>query len=168
MKFEVPSLPLCCLLRWICCYPVFSLWNSACSPRTMECMGVWYLATHHGNYTLGVFALVDDNHSIVLVTEPQIPVNLKSALEGLALCLVKAACQNSRQTQSLANNSLALPLRMLQGGQMAPLQLDSIMMSLRELLLGTPDRYPVRYWDGKILDWPLLRFYMKRYVVCEG
>ena len=34
--------------------------------------------------------------------------------------------------------------------------------------LGTPDRYPVRYWDGEILDWPLLRFYMKRYVVCDG
>ena len=31
------------------------------------------------------FALVDDNNSIVLVTEPQIPVNLKSALVGLAL-----------------------------------------------------------------------------------
>ena len=32
-----------------------------------------------------VFALMDDNESIVLVTEPQIPVNLKSALLGLAL-----------------------------------------------------------------------------------
>ena len=53
----------------------------------MESVGVWYLATHHGNYTRGVFALVDDNDSIVLVTEPQIPVNLNSALEGLALHL---------------------------------------------------------------------------------
>ena len=33
----------------------------------------------------GCFALVDDNASIVKVTEPQIPVNLKSALAGLAL-----------------------------------------------------------------------------------
>ena len=32
-----------------------------------------------------MFTLVDDNDSIVLVTEPQIPVNLKSALVGLAL-----------------------------------------------------------------------------------
>ena len=29
--------------------------------------------------------MVADNDSIMLVTEPQIPVNLKSALEGLAL-----------------------------------------------------------------------------------
>ena len=85
MKFGVPSLALWCLLQWIWCYPVFSLWNSACSPRTLECMWIWSLATHHGNYTGGVFALVDDNDSIVLVTEPQIPVNLKSALVGLAL-----------------------------------------------------------------------------------
>ena len=45
----------------------------------------WYLATHHGTYTWGVFALADDNDSIALVTEPKIPVNLKSALAGLAL-----------------------------------------------------------------------------------
>ena len=32
-----------------------------------------------------VFSLVDDNDSIVLLTEPQIPVNLKSALAGSAL-----------------------------------------------------------------------------------
>ena len=79
------SLAICCLLRWIWCYPVFSLWNRACPPRTLECMRVWYLATHHENYTWEVFALVDDNDSIVLVTEPQIPVNLKSALAGLVL-----------------------------------------------------------------------------------
>ena len=52
---------------------------------TLECMTVWYLATHHGDYTGVVFALVDDNDSIVPVTEPQIPVNLKSAQMGLAL-----------------------------------------------------------------------------------
>ena len=34
--------------------------------------------------------------------------------------------------------------------------------------LGTPDRYPDRYWDGEILDWPLLRLYMKRPVVRDG
>ena len=33
----------------------------------------------------GVFALVDNNDSIVLVTEPPIPVDFKSALAGLAL-----------------------------------------------------------------------------------
>ena len=33
----------------------------------------------------GVFALADDNDSIALMTEPKIPVNLKSALAGLAL-----------------------------------------------------------------------------------
>ena len=85
MKFGVRSLELCCLLRCIWCYPVFSVWTSACSPRTMECMRVWYLATHHVNYTRGVFALADDNDSIVLLTKPQIPMNLKSELAGLAL-----------------------------------------------------------------------------------
>ena len=30
----------------------------------------------------GVFALADDNDSIVLVTEPNVRVNLKSALAG--------------------------------------------------------------------------------------
>ena len=33
----------------------------------------------------GVFVLVDDNDNTVPLTEPQIPVNLKSALVGLAL-----------------------------------------------------------------------------------
>ena len=33
----------------------------------------------------GVFALADDNDSIVLVTEPKSPMYLKSALAGLAL-----------------------------------------------------------------------------------
>ena len=37
----------------------------------------------------------------------------------------------------------------------------------RSCRLGTPDRYPVRYWEGKILDWLLLLFCMKRYVVCD-
>ena len=54
MKFGVPSLALCCLLRWFWCCPVFSLWNIACSLMTFECMRVWYLVTHHGNYTRGV------------------------------------------------------------------------------------------------------------------
>ena len=40
---------------------------------------------------------MDDNDSIVLVIEPQIPVNLKSALVVLHYNLVKAGCQNSRQ-----------------------------------------------------------------------
>ena len=52
---------------------------------TLECMRVWYLATLHVNYTGVVFVLVDDNDNIVPVTEPQIPVNLKSALVDLAL-----------------------------------------------------------------------------------
>ena len=51
----------------------------------MECMKVWNLATHHGNYPGGGFALVDDNDSIALVAEVQIQVNLKYALAGLAL-----------------------------------------------------------------------------------
>ena len=44
MKFGVRSLAPCCLLWWIWSYPVFSLWNNACSPTTLECMRVWYLA----------------------------------------------------------------------------------------------------------------------------
>ena len=38
----------------------------------------------------------------------------------------------------------------------------------RSCWLGTTDRYPVRSWEGEILDWPLLLFYMKRSVVCDG
>ena len=135
MKFWVRSLALCCLLRCIWCYPVFLVWNSACSPRTLECMRVWYLATHRGNYTQVVFALADDNEGMVLMTEPQIPVNLKSALAGLALYLVKDGCQNGRQAQSMTNSSLALPTWMLHGHQMAPIQLNSVTMSVKKLLV---------------------------------
>ena len=45
-------------------------------------------------------------------------------------------CQNSRQAQSLANSSFDLPLRTLQGRQMAPIQLDSITMLGKKLLVG--------------------------------
>ena len=135
MKFGVRSLALWCLLWWILCYPVFSLWNSACSLRTLECMRVWYLATHQGNYPGGMFALVDDNDSIALVPKPQISVNLKSALAGLALWF-KAGCQNSRQAQSLAQSNLAPPAWMLQGRQMAPIQLDWTTMLAKKLLVG--------------------------------
>ena len=86
MKFEVQSLALCYLLRWIWCYPVFSLWNSACSQGTLGCMRVWYLATHHGHYTRGLLAGIGGwqwQHSAS--DEPQITANLKSALAGLAL-----------------------------------------------------------------------------------
>ena len=48
-------------------------------------MRVWNFATYNGNYPGGVFALVDDNDSIALVTEAQIQVNLKYALAALAL-----------------------------------------------------------------------------------
>ena len=53
MKFGVRSLALCCLLRCIWCYAVLSVWNSACSPRTLEWVRSLYLATHHVNYTCG-------------------------------------------------------------------------------------------------------------------
>ena len=76
---------LCCLQRYMWCYPVFSMRNSACSPRTLECIRIWYLATHHGNYTWRIIALADDNDSILLVIEAQISLNLKSALTDLAL-----------------------------------------------------------------------------------
>ena len=39
---------------------------------------------------------------------------------------------------------------MLQGRQMAPIQLDSITMLVKKCWLGTPGRYPVRYWEGEI------------------
>ena len=39
------------------------------------------------NNTRGVFLFEDDKDSIVAVTEPQIPVNLKSVLVGLAIYL---------------------------------------------------------------------------------
>ena len=48
-------------------------------------MRVRNLATHHGDSPGGVFALVDDNDSIALVTETQIQMNLKYAPAGLAL-----------------------------------------------------------------------------------
>ena len=84
MKCGVRSLAICCLLQWIWCYPVFSLWNSACSQVTLECMRVWYLATHHGNDTGVVFVLVDDNDKIVQVAEPQIPANPKICINGFS------------------------------------------------------------------------------------
>ena len=57
--------------------------------------------------------------------EPQISFNLKSVPVGLAMYFGETGCQNSRQAQSLANSSLAPPLRMLQGRQMAPIHLGS-------------------------------------------
>ena len=48
-------------------------------------MRVGFRAKHSGNNTRGVFLFEDDKDSIVLVTEPQIPVNLKSVLAGLAI-----------------------------------------------------------------------------------
>ena len=60
--------------------------------------------------------------------------------------------------------ALAPPLRILQCRQMAPIQLDSIMMLVKKL---TPDRYPDRYREGEILDWLLLLFCVKRSVVCD-
>ena len=49
---------------------------------------------------------------------------------------MKAGCQNSRQARSMAHSSLAPPLRILQGRQMAPIQLDSITMLVNKLLVG--------------------------------
>ena len=131
MKFGVRPLALCCLLRRIWCYPVFSAWNSACSPRTLECMRVWYLATHHGNYTRGGVCIGrwQWQHSASDRTpnssEPQIFTSGFSA-----------GCQNSRQAQSVANSSFALPAWMLHGRQMAPIQLESITMLIKKLLVG--------------------------------
>ena len=48
---------------------------------------------------------------------------------------MKTGCQNSRQAKSLANCSLALPLGMPQGRLMAPIQLDSITMFVKKLLV---------------------------------
>ena len=44
-----------------------------------------FIATHCGNNTRRVFLFANEKDSIVLVTEPQIPVNLKSVLAGLAI-----------------------------------------------------------------------------------
>ena len=74
--------------------------------------------------------------SIVLVIEPQISLNLRFVPVGLRYILVKAGCQKSRQAQILAQNRLAPPLRMLKGRQMAPIQLDSITMLVKKLLVG--------------------------------
>ena len=82
-------------------------------------MRVGFLATHCGNNTRRVFLFEDDKDSIVLVTEPQITVNLKSVMVGLAIFFVKAECLNSRQVQSLADSSFALSDWMLQGHLMA-------------------------------------------------
>ena len=48
-------------------------------------MRVGFIATHCGNNTRGVFLFEDDKDNIVLVTEPQIQVNLKSVIAGLAI-----------------------------------------------------------------------------------
>ena len=129
MKFGVRSLELCCLLRCIWCYPAFSVWNSACSPRTMMCMRVWYLAIHHGNFTRGVFALADDQSPNS--SEPQICTGEFSTAIWLRL-----DAKTVDKAESVANSSLALPAWMLQGRQMAPIQLDSITMLVKKLLVG--------------------------------
>ena len=49
---------------------------------------------------------------------------------------MKTGCQISLQAQSLAHSSLALPLRILQGRLMAPIQFDSISMLVEKLLVG--------------------------------
>ena len=76
-------------------------------------MGVGFIATYCGNNTRGVFLFEDDKDSIVLVTEPQIPVNLKSVLVGLVIYFGWGWILNSRQAQSLADSSLDLPDWML-------------------------------------------------------
>ena len=43
------------------------------------------MATHCENNTRGVFLLEDDKDGIVLMAEPQIPMNLKSVLVGLVI-----------------------------------------------------------------------------------
>ena len=48
-------------------------------------MRVGFIAVHRGNNTRGVCLFEDDKGSIVLVTEPQIPIILKSVLVGLAI-----------------------------------------------------------------------------------
>ena len=68
--------------------------------------------------------------------EPQISLNLKSVLVGLAVHFGETGCQNSQQAQSLAHSSLAPHLRMLQGRQMAPIHLDSITVLVKKLLVG--------------------------------
>ena len=68
--------------------------------------------------------------------EPQISLNLKSVSVGLAVYFGETGCQNSRQAQSLAHNSVAPYLRMLQGRQMAPIHLYFITMLVKKLLVG--------------------------------
>ena len=109
--------------------------------------------------------IVED--SIVLVIEPQISLNLKSVPVGLTMYLVKAGCQNSRQSQSVAHRSLAPLLQMLQGHLMAPIQLYSITMFVKKLLVGH-----TRSISGSILrggDFGLTAssFLLKRSVVCD-
>ena len=48
-------------------------------------MRVGSIATYCRNNTLGVFLFENDKDSIVLVTEPHIPVSLKSVMAGLAI-----------------------------------------------------------------------------------
>ena len=79
---------------------------------------------------------------------------------------MKAGCQNGRKVQSLPNSCLATPLWMLQGRQMVPIQLESIVM-WRSCWLGTPDRYPVQSWEEDILYWLGFSFFMKRSNVCD-
>ena len=47
--------------------------------------GSWIYSNTLWKNTRGVFLFEDDKASIVLVTEPQIPENLKSVLVGLAI-----------------------------------------------------------------------------------
>ena len=74
-------------------------------------------------------------------TEPQIYAG------GLSDVFRWRLDQNSRQAQSLAHTRLFLPFRILQGRQMAPIQLESITMLAKKLLV----------WHTRSISFPKLR-----------
>ena len=71
---------------------------------------------------------------ITLLTEPQIPVHLKSVPVFLAMCLVKNVRQKIRHAQSLAHSRLAPPPWMPQGRVMLRIQFDFVTMLVKRLL----------------------------------
>ena len=84
---------------------------------------------------------------ITLLTEPQIPVQLKSVPMCLAMCFGEE-CQPKQSTCTKPGTRLALPLWMPQGRIMARIQFDFVTMSVKKLLVGQ-----TRSISSPILGW---------------
>ena len=136
LEFVVWSLALCCHCHLpmqtplVCNFPgVFPNIKLSYTPMSSK-------NTHYSTLRIQDSTRCIVKDSLVLVIEPEISLNLKSVSVGLTMYFGEGWVPNSRQAQSLAHSSWAPPLRILQGRLMAPIQLDSIKMLVKKLLVG--------------------------------